>query len=126
MNLECRILPTSTRNLRQTKAEMRRELEELRWNLRHGNPNDPTLVLAHGTPASQMSGDHQPFSPQDGTASYMSGPQTDESESMSPPHQSSASGPPTRKPSGGDAATMARSLDGYVVDPTKIAECFTL
>ena len=29
MGLECRILPTSTRNLRQTKAEMRRVLDDI-------------------------------------------------------------------------------------------------
>ncbi|KAF2470119.1 uncharacterized protein BDR25DRAFT_355830 [Lindgomyces ingoldianus] len=37
VDLECCILPTSTRNLRQTNAEMRRELEQLKWNIRPGD-----------------------------------------------------------------------------------------
>lgn len=126
MNLECRILPTSTRNLRQTKAEMRRELEELKWNIRHGD-GPPQL---HHTPTSNAGshGDPQMLSPLDHGSASFSG--DDGSRSMSPIYATGEvrSGPPTRKGSGQHAniVTMPRVLDGYVVDARRIEDCFTL
>jgi transcriptional regulatory protein LEU3 len=113
MGLECRILPTSTRNLRQTKAEMRRELEELRWNMRQN-------------PGSNPDGQNSAFtSPMDRAGSY-SNPQsaevTDGSASLSPaPH---FEGGGSRKSSHGH--TLNRALDGYMVDAKRIDDCFSL
>ncbi|KAF1359802.1 hypothetical protein EJ07DRAFT_118490 [Lizonia empirigonia] len=123
MCLECRILPTSTRNLRQTKAEMRRELEELRWNMRHngapGSATDSNYLHSTASPNVDM-GD---LSPRDhsGTYSHPSG-RTDGSHSLSPGFESR---PPTRKGSGANG-TIPRMLEGYVLDPKRIDDCFML
>ncbi|KAF2686999.1 hypothetical protein K458DRAFT_297131 [Lentithecium fluviatile CBS 122367] len=122
MNLECRILPTSTRNLRQTKAEMRRELEELRWNMRQGQPHEPSQP--HSTPGSTFEGHgafHSPMEPASGM--YSSREETEASESMSPHFEAPGSGGfgPERK-----ARTVARSLEGFLVDAKKIDDCFGL
>lgn len=118
MNLECRILPTSTRNLRQTKAEMRRELEELRWNMRQA-------------PASNPDGSNSTFhSPSGGTFSNpRSGDVTE--ASLSPAfggtgsvNEGSAGGDGSRK--GSQGQTLSRALDGYVVDAKRIDDCFAL
>ncbi|XPS78991.1 hypothetical protein M3J09_010986 [Ascochyta lentis] len=123
MGLECRILPTSTRNLRQTKAEMRRELEELRWNMRHnGAPGSTTdSNYPHSTASPNV--DMGNLSPHDhsGTYSDPSG-RTDGSHSLSPGFESR---PPTRKGSGSNG-TIPRMLDGYVLDPKRIDDCFML
>lgn len=115
MGLECRILPTSTRNLRQTKAEMRRELEELRWNMRHngapGSATDSNYPHSTASPTVDM-GDH--YSDPSG--------RTDGSHSMSPGFESR---PPTRKGSGANG-TIPRMLEGYVLDPKRIDDCFML
>lgn len=123
MGLECRILPTSTRNLRQTKAEMRRELEELRWNMRHnqapGSVTDSNYPHSTASPTVDMGN----MSPRDhsGTYSDPSG-RTDGSHSLSPGFESR---PPTRKGSG-SSGTIPRILEGYVLDPKRIDDCFTL
>ncbi|PVI04715.1 hypothetical protein DM02DRAFT_160539 [Periconia macrospinosa] len=118
MGLECRILPTSTRNLRQTKAEMRRELEELRWNMRQA-------------PASSLDGTNSAFhSPSAGTFSNpQSGDVTE--ASLSPAmggtgsvNGGSAGGAGSRK--GSQGQTLSRALDGYVVDAKRIDDCFAL
>ena len=123
MGLECRILPTSTRNLRQTKAEMRRELEELRWNMRHNQA--PGSVTESNYPHSTASPnvDMSNISPRDhsGTYSDPSG-RTDASHSLSPAFDSR---PPTRKSSGSNG-TAPRILEGYVLDPKRIDDCFML
>lgn len=119
MGLECRILPTSTRNLRQTKAEMRRELEELRWNMRHnqtpGSATDSNYPHSNASPILDMDRD------QSATYSDLSG-RTDGSHSMSPGFESR---PPTRKGSGTNG-TIPRMLEGYVLDPKRIDDCFML
>ncbi|KAL5392483.1 hypothetical protein PMIN02_006202 [Paraphaeosphaeria minitans] len=119
MNLECRILPTSTRNLRQTKAEMRRELEELRWNMRQGG-GDPLSTPGSLGDASSFRSPHDPAS---GSFSNPSAPRTD--ASMSPAlengHNPAKDGKPTAA-----GPTMSRSLDGFVVDARKIDDCFAL
>ncbi|KAE8833822.1 hypothetical protein PTNB85_03805 [Pyrenophora teres f. teres] len=120
MGLECRILPTSTRNLRQTKAEMRRELEELRWNMRQGqNPGDPNYPQSTASPNVDM----QNYTPLEHTSATYSDPsaRTDASDSMSPAFDSR---PPTRK--GSDHGTVPRAIDGYVLDAKRIDDCFTL
>jgi transcriptional regulatory protein LEU3 len=118
MGLECRILPTSTRNLRQTKAEMRRELEELRWNMRHnGAPGSATdSNYPHSTASPNMDMDRD-----QSTYSDLSG-RTDGSHSLSPGFESR---PPTRKGSGSNG-TIPRMLEGYVLDPKRIDDCFML
>lgn len=116
MGLECRILPTSTRNLRQTKAEMRRELEELRWNMRHNQaPGSATESNYPGSNASpSMDIEREAYSDHTG--------RTDASHSMSPGFESR---PPTRKGSGSNG-TIPRMLEGYVLDPKRIDDCFML
>ncbi|KAF1946022.1 C6 zinc finger domain-containing protein [Clathrospora elynae] len=121
MGLECRILPTSTRNLRQTKAEMRRELEELRWNMRQGhNPGDPNYPHSTASPNVDM----QNYTPLDHASGSYSDPsgRTDGSDSMSPAFESR---PPTRKGSD-NHGTLSRAMDGYVLDAQRIDDCFTL
>ncbi|KAL6708534.1 hypothetical protein ACN47E_002515 [Coniothyrium glycines] len=121
MGLECRILPTSTRNLRQTKAEMRRELEELRWNMRHTNPGDPTYQSATASPNVDM----QNYAPHENISGTYSDPsaRTEGSDSMSPAYDESR--PPTRK--GSDTrVTLSRYMDSYLLDAKKIDDCFTL
>ncbi|KAF2867682.1 hypothetical protein BDV95DRAFT_502468 [Massariosphaeria phaeospora] len=123
MSLECRILPTSTRNLRQTKAEMRRELEELKWSYRHDS-NDPNHP--HSAPSSNVGADVRHFSPLEpgsGGLSHAS-PPTDGSTS-SPAFENGQSQPSTRK-SSAPAMTQLRSLDGFVVEARKIDDCFQL
>lgn len=121
MGLECRILPTSTRNLRQTKAEMRRELEELKWNMRQGG-SDPTHM--HATPTSNVgSGDGQMHSPLEHGSAYSIAERTEGSRSMSPSHSGSA--PPTQNGSH-PHPTLPRILDGFVVDSKKIEDCFNM
>lgn len=125
MNLECRILPTSTRNLRQTKAEMRRELEELRWNMRQGDGPNHSL----NTPGPSQTGgsDAHLLSPMDqdsATYSTASGERT--VGSMSPSFQGPTSGSQTRQSSHGLSGTHSRILDGYVVDAKRIDDCFAL
>lgn len=120
MGLVCRILPTSTRNLRQTKAEMRRELEELRWNLRQnpGDQNHPQSTTA--SPNVDM----HAYTPQEhasGTYSDPSG-RTEGSDSLSPSYESR---PPTRKGSD-NCATLPRYVEGYLLDAKKIDDCFAL
>lgn len=118
MGLECRILPTSTRNLRQTKAEMRRELEELRWNMRHnqvpGSATDSNYPRSTASPNMDMDHDQSAYSDPSGG--------TDGSHSLSPGLDSR---PPTRKGSGSNG-TIPRMLDGYVLDPKRIDDCFML
>ena len=116
MGLECRILPTSTRNLRQTKAEMRRELEELRWNMRHGQaPGSTTESNYPGSNASPgMDMEREAYTDPSG--------RTEASHSMSPGFESR---PPTRKGSGSNG-TIPRMLEGYVLDPKRIDDCFML
>ena len=129
MNLDCRILPTSTRNLRQTKAEMRRELEELKWNMRGGAETSHMMA----TPTSNTNSADMPhYSPVDrkpGSFSGHSARGTEESSSMSP-HQGGESGPSTGPRSGSNAgaqpAIIPRALDGYIVDARRIEDCFTL
>lgn len=119
MGLECRILPTSTRNLRQTKAEMRRELEELRWNMRHnaapGSVTDSNYPHSNASPGMDLDRD------QSGAYSDPSG-RTDGSHSLSPTFESR---PPTRKGSGSNG-TIPRMLEGYILDPKRIDDCFML
>ncbi|KAF1962136.1 hypothetical protein CC80DRAFT_155407 [Byssothecium circinans] len=137
MNLECRILPTSTRNLRQTKAEMRRELEELKWNMRQSG-----AASANATPGGSGDGQGSNFhSPMDVGAYYSglrSGEGTDASASLSPApveygESVGVSGGGSvhgleRKGSGtgSHGGTMSRALDGYVVDSKRIDDCFSL
>lgn len=122
MGLDCRILPTSTRNLRQTKAEMRRELEELKWNMR----NDPNHV--HSTPSSNV-GAHEDMQ---NANVYDQGPGTTSSAGSAvadaiSPYENGLSKPATRKGSQGPgSSTLARALNGYLVDAKKIGDCFTL
>ncbi|KAF2643798.1 hypothetical protein P280DRAFT_444949 [Massarina eburnea CBS 473.64] len=115
MNLECRILPTSTRNLRQTKAEMRRELEELRWNMRQAGGS------ATATPGAGGDGQSSAFQSPIDMSSYHSGPRsgevTDASQSLSPVPVGYG---------GGQGMTATRALDGYVVDAKRIDDCFSL
>jgi transcriptional regulatory protein LEU3 len=143
MNLDCKILPTSTRNLRQTKAEMRRELEELRWNMRPGGPNPAAATSAagggaghdsngaHSTPGSTPFEGHATFqSPRDHISATYSNPsaeQTDASASMSPRMESAADViPKTGRGGNPPGPTLPRSLDGYAVDAKRINECFAL
>ncbi|KAF2729375.1 C6 zinc finger domain-containing protein [Polyplosphaeria fusca] len=120
MGLECRILPTSTRNLRQTKAEMRRELEDLRWNMRQ--TNDPSQL---GTPRSNLGpADMQNYSPLEPPASY-SGASGTGGSSMSPSYHDPISHPTSRKNSSGQS-TLPRTLDSFAIDSKKIDDCFTL
>lgn len=121
MGLECRILPTSTRNLRQTKAEMRRELEELRWNMRQGQaPGDQSYPHSTASPNVDMQ-NYTPLEHASGTYSDPSG-RTDASDSMSPAFDSR---PPTRK--GSDSqGTIPRVLDGFLLDSKRIDDCFAL
>lgn len=121
MNLECRILPTSTRNLRQTKAEMRRELEELRWNMRQGTDG----AHPHSTPSNVEGQTFSPLEPGSGTFSHPSVPPTDASTSLSPAFESGHSRVGSRKGSP-QGATLPRILDGYVVEAKRIDDCFTL
>lgn len=118
MGLECRILPTSTRNLRQTKAEMRRELEELRWNMRHngapGSVTDSNYPRSTASPNMDMDREQSAYSDPSG--------RTDGSHSLSPVFESR---PPTRKASG-SSGTIPRMLEGYVLDPKRIDDCFML
>lgn len=121
MNLECRILPTSTRNLRQTKAEMRRELEELRWNMRQG-VGDP-----HSTPGSlgDASSFRSPHDQMNGSFSNPSAPRTE--ASMSPSMDLGIPGSVgTDAKSNTNGPTLPRALDGFVVDARKIDDCFAL
>lgn len=120
MCLECRILPTSTRNLRQTKAEMRRELEELKWNLR----NDPNHV--HSAPSSNIGtiDDVQNFAPYEhGSGTVSNGSAAGDSKS---PYENGPSRPATRKGSQVATPTLPRALNGYLVDAKKIEDCFSL
>ncbi|PSN66163.1 C6 zinc finger domain-containing protein [Corynespora cassiicola Philippines] len=122
MNLECRILPTSTRNLRQTKAEMRRELEELRWNMRHTS-NDPNVP--HSTPTSDAN--MQNYSPMDqGSATYSNPSQTDASASLSPAFENGHTSRPATRKGSTQTPTLPRVLDTYVIDPKRIEDCFAL
>lgn len=120
MGLECRILPTSTRNLRQTKAEMRRELEELRWNLRQGSGDPNHTQSTTASPNVDMH-NYTPHEHASGTYSDPSA-RTDASQSLSPAFESR---PPTRKGSD-NRATLPRYVDGYLLDAKKIDDCFTL
>ncbi|KAL5392286.1 hypothetical protein DPSP01_000800 [Paraphaeosphaeria sporulosa] len=119
MNLECRILPTSTRNLRQTKAEMRRELEELRWNMRQGG-GDPLSTPGSLGDASSF---RSPHDPANGSFSNPSAPRTD--ASMSPALENGPNAAKDAKPIAA-GPTISRSLDGFVVDARKIDDCFAL
>ncbi|KAF1849493.1 uncharacterized protein K460DRAFT_280097 [Cucurbitaria berberidis CBS 394.84] len=122
MGLECRILPTSTRNLRQTKAEMRRELEELRWNMRQNGaqPGDANYPNSVASPNVDM----QNYTPHEHASGTYSDPsaRTDGSNSLSPAFESR---PPTRKGSD-NRATLPRAMDGYMLDSRRIDDCFTL
>ncbi|KAH4683790.1 hypothetical protein HBI82_086970 [Parastagonospora nodorum] len=120
MGLECRILPTSTRNLRQTKAEMRRELEELRWNMRSGTGlgSDPNNPASTASPNIDMQG----YSPHDYGSGTYSNPSARTDGSVSPAFESR---PPTRKGSE-NHTTLPRVIDGYFLDGAKIDECFRL
>ncbi|KAF1918483.1 hypothetical protein BDU57DRAFT_572683 [Ampelomyces quisqualis] len=115
MGLECRILPTSTRNLRQTKAEMRRELEELRWNMRSGQPPGSDANYPGSTASPNV--DMQGYSPQTYSNDSV---RTD--GSVSPDFDSK---PPTRKGSD-NRATLPRAIDGYFLEGSKIDDCFRL
>lgn len=119
MNLECRILPTSTRNLRQTKAEMRRELEELRWNMRQGH-GDPLSTPGSLGDASSF---RSPHDQANGSFSNPSAPGTD--ASMSPAMDSGLNAGKDGKGNAG-GPTISRALDGFVVDARKIDDCFAL
>ncbi|KAF2126784.1 hypothetical protein P153DRAFT_297077 [Dothidotthia symphoricarpi CBS 119687] len=120
MGLECRILPTSTRNLRQTKAEMRRELEELRWNMRHNQVQGSESTYPHSTASPNLDmRNYSPLEPDSGTYSNPSA-RTEASNSLSPGYESR---PPTRK---GSENTLPRTLDGYMVDAKTIDACFLL
>lgn len=122
MNLECRILPTSTRNLRQTKAEMRRELEELRWNMRQGGHGE-----VHSTPGSlaDASSFRSPHEPGNGSFSNPSAPCTE--ASMSPSMDLGIPGSiPNDIKGNANGPTLPRALDGFVVDARKIDDCFAL
>ena len=125
MGLECRILPTSTRNLRQTKAEMRRELEELRWNMRHnqgpGSVTDPNYPASTASPNVDMQ-NQSPLEHNSGTYSDLSG-RTDASHSMSPSFEPR---PDTANVTSNGGVTSARTLDGYVLDPKRIDDCFRM
>ncbi|KAF2122766.1 C6 zinc finger domain-containing protein [Lophiotrema nucula] len=125
MGLECRILPTSTRNLRQTKADMRRELEELRWNMRGDGTHHPNQFA---TPNSSMGGvggvDYSPYEGPSG--SFTGGSVTGSSLSPSYENGGGVSRPVSRKGSGPSSQTLPRVLDGYFVDAKRIEDCFTL
>ncbi|KAH8722752.1 hypothetical protein GQ44DRAFT_351211 [Phaeosphaeriaceae sp. PMI808] len=120
MALECRILPTSTRNLRQTKAEMRRELEELRWNIRSGHApgSDPNHPGSTASPNVDMQG----YSPHEHGSGTYSNDSAGTDGSVSPAFDSR---PPTRKGSD-NRTTLPRTIDGYFLDATRIDDCFTL
>lgn len=120
MGLECRILPTSTRNLRQTKAEMRRELEELRWNMRSGTGPGSDLNNPGSTASPNI--DMQGYSPHDYGSGTYSNPSARTDGSVSPAFESR---PPTRKGSD-NHTTLPRVIDGYFLDGAKIDECFRL
>ncbi|KAF2659801.1 C6 zinc finger domain-containing protein [Lophiostoma macrostomum CBS 122681] len=126
MGLECRILPTSTRNLRQTKAEMRRELEDLKWNMRHGAESSHMMATPTSHTDSIDAPHYSPPAPGPGSYSNTSA-RTEESVSMSP-HQSGGSGPPTgpRTDPHTHPAILPRALEGYAVDAKRIEDCFTL
>lgn len=134
MGIDCRILPTSTRNLRQTKAEMRRELEELKWGLRHSqDPNHIPPVPPTVANIAPIEGpNHSPIAP--GSAAYSVSGRTDGSVSMSPQFQPGAplpgagSRPGTRNGSlpASSNGTLPRVLEDFVVDGKKIDDTFTL
>jgi transcriptional regulatory protein LEU3 len=99
---------------------MRRELEELKWNLR----NDPSHVRS--TPSSNIGTveDVHNFAPYEhgsGTMSNASGAR----DSISP-YENGPSRPSTRKGSHGISPTLPRALNGYLVDAKKIEDCFSL
>jgi len=137
MGIECRILPTSTRNLRQTKAEMRRELEELKWGLRHSQEVNHMHGLPGPIPTSVEGQVHSPLGGA-GSATYSTvSARTDASMSMSPSfqpgvqplpvtQQAAVSRPGTRNGSIPSTGTLPRVLDDFVVDPKKIDDTFTL
>ncbi|ORY13135.1 hypothetical protein BCR34DRAFT_481452 [Clohesyomyces aquaticus] len=118
MGLQCRILPTSTRNLRQTKAEMRRELEELKWNMRQGT-NEPGHM-----PSAPDIQNLNSLERTSGTFSNTSGTSIP-SPSLSP---SFAEGPtaPSSRHGSQTSLTLPRALDGHTVDPRKIDACWIL
>ncbi|KAF2748722.1 C6 zinc finger domain-containing protein [Sporormia fimetaria CBS 119925] len=130
MGIDCRILPTSTRNLRQTKAEMRRELEELKWGLRRSQEANHLLPapLPPPLPGPPGPGGFPPIEPQQTSpmapsVDFSSG-RTDASMSLSPNFQPPAgdSRPGTRS---GSTVSLPRGLGGYVVDGPKIDHLFT-
>ena len=99
---------------------MRRELEELRWNLRQ---NSGDSSQSQSTAASPDLDTHN-YTPQEhatGTYSDLSG-RTEVSDPLSPSY---GSRPPTKK--GPDNyATLPRYLEGYRLDAKKIDDCFAL
>lgn len=97
---------------------MRRELEELRWNMRQnpGDPNNPQSTTA--SPNVEM----QNYTPLDHASGTYSDPSGRGSDSLSPAYDSR---PPTRKGSD-NRLTLPRNVDGWLLDAKKIDDCFTL
>ncbi|KAF2272499.1 uncharacterized protein EI97DRAFT_426208 [Westerdykella ornata] len=130
MNIDCRILPTSTRNLRQTKAEMRRELEQLKWGLRQSQelgsmqPTTPTSAMAAMHPAVDS---HQ-VSPvmEPGSTAFSTASARPASMSMSPNFPGPTSRPGTSGGPPSALGTHPRILEDYVVDAKKIDDTFTM
>ncbi|KAF2709898.1 hypothetical protein K504DRAFT_476060 [Pleomassaria siparia CBS 279.74] len=122
MKLECRILPTSTRNLRQTKAEMRRELEELKWNMRNDTNHvnsTPSSVIGTVDEVQSFPG----YEPGPGTT--ISSTASGVNDSISP-YENGPSRPSTRTGPGSQAHTLPRALNEYLVDAKKLQDCFSL
>ena len=100
---------------------MRRELEELRWNIRQG-PHDPNQPQS--TPPGSTFESHSAFqSPMDPNGAYSSREETEASESMSPRFEAPGSGGVIADRKG---ITVARHLDGFWVDAKRIDDCFGL
>jgi transcriptional regulatory protein LEU3 len=98
---------------------MRRELEELRWNMRGQPPgSDSNYPGSTASPNVEMQG----YSPHEGESGTYSNPSARTDGSVSPAFDSR---PPTRK--GSDQhSTLPRAIDGYFLEASKIDDCFTL
>jgi transcriptional regulatory protein LEU3 len=99
---------------------MRRELEELRWNMRSGQPpgSDPNYPGSTASPNVDM----HDYSPHEGASGTYSNDSVRTDGSVSPAFESR---PPTRKGSD-NRATLPRAIDGYFLEGGKIDDCFRL
>lgn len=102
---------------------MRRELEELRWNMRSGQQppgSDPNSNYPGSTASPNV--DMQGYSPHDHGSAPYSNESVRTDGSVSPAYESR---PPTRKGSD-NRATLPRAIDGYFLEASKIDDCFRL